>query len=118
MFLKEPVGSSAPKFSGSDYLLGTENEENTAIRLSCPAQSFPTPSFRFVRAFVKLPIPIEFILCISNSSLKQCLQFIAPIGGSVPKFSSETDGSKLFRPAMLAISLTCPAQAYPVPTFR
>ena len=46
IFLSEPVGSSAPKFSGSDYLSGTKKHDGSPFSLSCPAQGFPAPSFR------------------------------------------------------------------------
>ena len=65
-----------------------------------------------------LPILVFYFVLLQPSHSNNVFKFLEPIGGTMPKFSSETDGSKLSRPAMLAISLTCPAQAHPVPTFR
>ena len=113
------------------------NEKDTMLCLTCPAQGYPTPNFRLVACFsnILLIVPIAnltiyleqkmnviahpcILFCFTPTlSFQQC-KFLEPIGGTMPKFSSETDGSKLSRPAMLAISLTCPAQAHPVPTFR
>lgn len=86
-----------PKFSGEDDGTKLIRESSSSIALSCSAQGFPVPSFRFV--LIKL-------------------LFLEPIGGSVPKFSGEIDGSKIVRDHKSSIALTCSAQGFPVPSFR
>jgi len=41
-----------------------------------------------------------------------------PVGGSAPKFPSETDLSRLTHKEGNPLRLTCPAQASPLPSFR
>ena len=44
---------------------------------------------------------------------------LEPIGGSAPKFSFETHTvTGMFRKQSLSISLQCPAQGSPIPSFR
>jgi len=93
----EPIGGSIPKFS-------TENDGSKLVRgfmssiaLTCPAQGYPLPGFRFVL----------------NSFFSP-----EPIGGSKPKFSSDIDSSSTTRKYSDKIALTCSAQAFPLPMFR
>ena len=46
--LSEPVGGSAPKFSGNSHLSGLIGKKNHFQTLSCPAQGSPVPTFRLV----------------------------------------------------------------------
>ena len=46
------------------------------------------------------------------------LSFLEPIGGAGPKFAHESKGSILVKELSQAISLSCPAQGFPVPAFR
>ena len=55
-------------------------------------------------------MPLIFLRHLSN--------FTEPIGGAKPKFSLSTELNKLTRAEGSAISLQCPAQAYPIPAFR
>ena len=41
-----------------------------------------------------------------------------PVGGSAPKFSTDSKGSIFVRPVKEPIVQLCPAQGSPVPTFR
>ncbi len=43
---------------------------------------------------------------------------LEPVGSAAPKFSLENDGSKLTRLSLTPVSLSCPAQGSPVPSFR
>ena len=44
--------------------------------------------------------------------------FLEPIGGAGPKFAHESKGSILLKKFGQTISLSCPAQGFPVPSFR
>ena len=103
IYFVEPIGGSAPKFAheSKGSILLKNNEE--VISLSCPAQGFPVPAFRFV-----------LILFSQNVSLK----FLEPIGGAKPKFSYTTKVLHMVHQADHSISLACPAQGFPIPTFR
>ena len=100
-------------------MLGTKKGEKSSFSLSCPAQSFPPPSFRLV-----IIVSCKTVKWFCHSQHSKLMYVNSngivsePIGGSIPKFSSETDGSKLLRSAMTSISLDCPAQAFPVPSYR
>ena len=50
--------------------------------------------------------------------MKKTIIFLEPIGGAVPKFAHESKGSILLKELNQAISLSCPAQGFPVPSFR
>ena len=41
-----------------------------------------------------------------------------PIGSAVPKFSLNTDGLRMVKSMGASMSLGCPAQSYPPPSFR
>ena len=47
----------------------------------------------------------------------QC-QITEPVGGSMPKFSSNLKTSGIELPSALPFSLSCPAQGSPVPSYR
>ena len=47
----EPVGGSAPKFSGVAHLTGLIGSKDQSVTLTCPAQGSPIPSFRSVGHF-------------------------------------------------------------------
>ena len=97
MVFIEPIGGSKPKFStdsgSSSYLRGTEE----SLSLSCPAQGSPVPVFRLV---------------------KYAFFYVEPIGGSKPKFSTDDGSSSYQREEAESLSLACPAQGSPIPTFR
>ncbi len=44
--------------------------------------------------------------------------YLEPIGGAKPKFSVDTNGLIVVREANSVIGITCPAQGYPLPSFR
>ena len=44
--------------------------------------------------------------------------YLEPIGGSAPKFSSDTKLSLFERTSMSQMALLCPAQGSPIPAFR
>ena len=46
------------------------------------------------------------------------MTLVEPIGGSKPKFSIDSDGIRKSHAQSLSLSLSCPAQGSPIPTFR
>lgn len=59
----EPVGGSAPKFPSETDLSRLTHKEGNPLRLTCPAQASPLPSFRCV-----LGVP-SFIIILLSSDL-------------------------------------------------
>ena len=47
----EPVGGTKPQFSSKMDQFGFQERSETAVALVCPAQSHPTPSYRFGTVF-------------------------------------------------------------------
>ena len=58
------------------------------------------------------PSSFKLLVFLSNSS------FLEPIGGSAPKFSAESTISNLVRKVTTDLTLSCPAQGSPIPSFR
>ena len=46
------------------------------------------------------------------------LLYVEPIGGTKPKFSQESESSTFTKQSGLQLSLLCPAQGAPLPSFR
>ena len=53
-----------------------------------------------------------------NLNLKNCFHLSEPIGGSSPKISVVAKVLGLDVESSRSISLSCPAQGFPVPSFR
>lgn len=45
--LLEPIGSVSPKIHDDDKSNAKQREHHKAISLTCPAQAYPTPVFRY-----------------------------------------------------------------------
>ena len=71
--------------------------------MPCPGVSCPCIQVGLATFFFKIQIE---------------LSFLEPIGGAGPKFAHESKGSILVKELSQAISLSCPAQGFPVPAFR
>ena len=113
----EPIGRSAPKFSGASDLSRLSGQSGAAQSLSCPAQASPPPSHRsrlglLYSSWVSWSISPHF-----NINLKCCLS--EPVGTSAPRFSSSSESLGVFRSATgKSFNFVCPAQASPVPSHR
>ena len=77
---------------------GFDAKEHFPLSLTCPAQGSPIPNFRYAK------------IKISNDS--------EPIGGSAPKISvvSKIITNEVSHSS--AVTMSCPAQGSPVPSFR
>ena len=63
---------------------------------------------------------IQAIVTPNNSSLNDFLYFICvePIGSAKPKFSEDISLKGLIRMESKAVTLVCPAQSFPLPSYR
>ena len=57
--IAEPIGGSAPKFSGELTIKGLVKALRLPFSLSCPAQGSPIPSYRFVSLLFFLQSQLE-----------------------------------------------------------
>ena len=64
-WILEPIGTSAPKFSTNSDTLGSfKSALGSSFNFVCPAQSSPTPSFRWGSVtFYPFQIIVKIILC-------------------------------------------------------
>jgi hypothetical protein len=101
-FNKEPVSGSRPRFSSE---LGGHLERSSLVpfSLTCQAQGYPVPVFRWI---------ISRLILLRLPFVKE------PVSGSRPRFSTELKGGNLERSSLAPFCLTCQAQGYPVPVFR
>jgi len=51
----EPVGGTAPTFSGKSSLSRYDWAAKSSLALPCPAQAFPPPQFRLLNIFIYEP---------------------------------------------------------------
>lgn len=70
--------------------------------LLCPAQGFPPPAFKYV----------YFMKC-KNSIINA-----DPVGSKAPAFSSASKSHTFDMQRGQGFSLLCPAQGFPVPSFK
>jgi hypothetical protein len=63
--LAEPAGSSGPKFASSSTTSGFATKSQTPLSLTCSAQGFPAPAFRYNVSWILIPVP----LCSFQSQL-------------------------------------------------
>jgi hypothetical protein len=103
----EPIGSAGPKFTTDDKSATFERLSGSALSLTCPAQGFPLPAFR--SDWLEFVICFWFWVKILN---------LEPIGSASPKFTTDDKASNFERLSGTTLSLTCSAQAFPLPAFR
>ncbi|KAK1126115.1 hypothetical protein K0M31_004756 [Melipona bicolor] len=126
----EPVGSKAPAFTGTVKGVWMENQADTDVVLFCPAQGYPVPSFRALigpNCFYYVALAFfSFALVPSldvqsgtiNSAPLIACALLEPVGSKAPAFIGDVKGVWLEKGAGSSVVLPCPAQGYPVPSFR
>ena len=162
MLIAEPIGSSPPNvpkgLKGNIYSF----TEKSQISLTCPAQAFPVPAFRYsiigrfkwlklisltqsrlvaqlqmfqkTRRGISTALPKRhnslYLALLrdtrfqhsgrSSSSLVLTLVFTLtePIGSSPPNVPKESKSNTFGFVEKSQVSLTCPAQGFPTPSFR
>ncbi|KAK0091471.1 hypothetical protein PV326_003178 [Microctonus aethiopoides] len=105
-----PVPSYRPQISGPSDLLRFSVGLGNGVTLMCPAQGFPVPLYRIGITYIETsndgnPFP-AFII-----------NLFEPASSSKPKFPSVNDiGVRIVKDS--SFTMLCPAQAYPIATFR
>ncbi|KAL2740305.1 Down syndrome cell adhesion molecule-like protein Dscam2 [Vespula squamosa] len=128
----EPVGSKAPALTGNLKGGWMENKAGSSIVLTCPAQGYPVPSFRCIISLFPFsshgfPVPTDGRL-FKFTSLTVLLYFLLfallepvgePVGSKAPTLTGgDVKGIWMEKGTNSSVVLQCPAQAYPVPSFR
>ena len=121
--ISAPIGTSAPKFSVESKTSSLLRESYKSLSLGCNAQSSPLPAFRLDCLFYPdrlfwLPAQCLLPTNIQDHYIVIIHHDLEPIGGSAPIFSLGLKSSTVEKPSSLPFSLSCPAQGFPVPSFR
>ncbi|KYQ60785.1 hypothetical protein ALC60_00153 [Trachymyrmex zeteki] len=99
LVITEPIGSVRPKFPTIDDSRSFRTTKDGSVTLLCPAQGFPVPLYKFTNLVL----------------------FLEPITSTKPKFPM-TENSRTYTTYTVQreqpLTLSCPAQAYPVPNYR
>ena len=103
IFIKDPIGSSPPNIPIKEKFSHMGSMEGNTLAMSCPAQGFPVPAFRYSK-----PCP-NFNCSLSHTNSE-------PVGSSAPKTSIKLDSIR--SSDKHALSMSCPAQGFPLPAFR
>ncbi|KAH0947632.1 hypothetical protein HN011_008031 [Eciton burchellii] len=93
----EPAGRVAPKFPKMAKSNSFEVANDVEMSLLCDAQAFPAPAFRSVYRLIKLS--------------KQ------PVNGAKPRVASISKYDVLTSVVGVAVTMLCPAQGHPLPTY-
>lgn len=119
----EPVGSKAPAFTGTLKGGWMEAEGDSHVVLLCPAQGFPVPTYRYIleninrekaKQFFK-PVLFFFFFFFFTFTVLAPLE---PVGSKAPAFTGALKGVWMEAKGGTHAVLFCPAQGYPVPSFR
>ncbi|EGI61628.1 Down syndrome cell adhesion molecule-like protein [Acromyrmex echinatior] len=96
----EPVGSKAPAFAGEAKISLLARKANAEVSLPCNAQGHPPP--------------------VSRADGKQSARIYRrqPVGSKAPAFTGDVKGVWMEKSRASNVVLPCPAQGYPVPSFR
>ncbi|KAF7418155.1 hypothetical protein HZH68_000808 [Vespula germanica] len=108
--LIEPVATRKPKFSTESKITSYERVIDHDTTLLCPAQGFPVPTYR--RIVFSCHVPILLFVSLGN------LTIVEPVATKKPKFSSDAKFAGYDRVVDQDLTLLCPAQGFPVPTYR
>lgn len=105
-FTIEPIGSKGPKFSNDLRSSTIDREEGQSFGLLCLAQAFPVPTFRYFSWVLYTVNCFPSLFCLE------------PVGAKAPSFSTNNKISWFFYSEMKSFAILCPAQGFPVPSFR
>lgn len=92
------MGSVKPKFPTTDKSHAFETINHESVTLLCPAQAYPVPSIRYSSLFF--------------------FHVLEPMSTAIPKVSSKSKYDVLEYPKTVSLALICPAQGFPVPSYR
>ncbi|KOX72245.1 Down syndrome cell adhesion molecule-like protein Dscam2 [Melipona quadrifasciata] len=108
----EPVGSKAPAFTGSLKGGWMEAKGDISVVLFCPAQGYPVSSFSDKKT--------SFLLSVNSKAILMQIfpnPVTEPVATKKPKFSSDAKKSWYDRVISQDLTLFCPAQGFPVPSY-
>ncbi|ROT84147.1 down syndrome cell adhesion molecule [Penaeus vannamei] len=108
--LLEPFSSQAPKASGARGDILTK-ERRSAFAITCKVQAFPLPEFRNQSIYNQIS-RFDSLNATPWHSLA-----LDPLSSESPKVSGE-QGVAMVRQEGAGFSMLCPAQGFPVPSFR
>ncbi|KAI4500648.1 hypothetical protein M0802_004240 [Mischocyttarus mexicanus] len=113
-----PLHSTRPQLSGSSDLQRFSVSSLKSVTLLCPAQGYPVPLYRIseLSSLIKGGIPIPACHRKISKNLVEST-FLEPASSTKPRFPSVNDvGLRVTKDT--SFTLLCPAQAYPVATYR
>ncbi|XP_023322374.1 Down syndrome cell adhesion molecule-like protein Dscam2 [Eurytemora carolleeae] len=101
LVITEPVGGSAPKFPSETDLSRLTHKEGNPLRLTCPAQASPLPSFRWYKfqegTTIKKPVKLDDrvkqvggTLIILEAQVEDSGKYLCMVNNSVGGESVET----------------------------
>lgn len=108
----EPVGSKAPAFTGTLKGGWMETEGDSHVVLLCPAQGFPVPTYRYISENINREKVLKPVFFFFN------ILALEPVGSKAPAFTGTLKGVWMEAKGDTHAVLFCPAQGYPVPSFR
>ncbi|XP_024891161.1 LOW QUALITY PROTEIN: hemicentin-2-like [Temnothorax curvispinosus] len=137
----EPTSSAKPKLPSVRKVEFMEARAHGAVNLMCPVQGYPVP---ISRAYPRrmgtdvvlacnaqgFPIPIargsqfqriaKLLPALCNFALRRAIRYLRlePVGSKAPAFTGDVKGVWMEKARASSVVLPCPAQGYPVPSFR
>lgn len=114
----EPIGSVPPKITSLHdkfQVLQVKLSEDYAMQ--CPGQAYPVP---LVRLVLKIPRPHSVLqLRFRYLSISTYVTFLVePVGSVAPKVDTRDEFTFARTQLGLSKAIICPAQSYPMPSFR
>ncbi|EFN60720.1 Down syndrome cell adhesion molecule-like protein 1 [Camponotus floridanus] len=105
----EPMGIKAPAFIGDVKTFSIVRNRGSETSMLCNAQGHPVP----VTRAKLLPILYNFVL-------RRAIQYLRlePMGSKAPALTGDVKGVWMEKTTASNTVLPCPAQGYPVPSFR
>jgi len=94
-------------------------QSGSKLALICAGQGFPVPSFRYLYNFLMGTLSL-FLIAIFMEQEWFDLFFVVniePVGSTKPKFGVEVKREQPFSAGVI-LALLCPAQGFPVPSYR
>ncbi|KAL7294787.1 hypothetical protein TKK_0011721 [Trichogramma kaykai] len=102
----EPVSTKIPKFSNDAVMAWYVKTSGHDITLFCPAQGFPVPSYSQSKPLLYFAQLKVFLFPTTE-----------PVSTKIPKFSNDAVLAWYVKTSGHDITLFCPAQGFPVPSY-
>ena len=108
----EPVATKKPKFSSDAKKSWYDRVIGQDLTLFCPAQGFPVPSYRYIY------LSINYWALVKELAAWSLCNSLEPVGSKAPTFTGVLKGGYMEIKSRASVVFFCPAQGYPVPSFR